>query len=725
MVLGLLMGCVGVWFPAVAQAQSTGPTSIYIHVVDPPQSVTPESGGVPGLSLRATFSLLDAGGAIARTEIERVGLRLGTDSYTGKFTKLETAWSVVLLMDASGTLGSARATNDFRSLRDNLIRSLGGAPASASFALIPFNDRAPTTQEFTRDRDLLGRAVRAVQAQANRPACLNDGLYEAINKLSDAPGRRAVFVVTASADNCATRSIDTVVDFARQNGVQVYAVGVEGFTITQRELEAMTQPTGGLATIRTVSDQTFALDNLMAVLGNQWQAVWVLYPNQGRQTAEFSVTLPDASVVVGDLSFDSDRDYARPPSIAIAGTAQPTPTGVRFNLDIVNPERIATLDVNVISRDTGRSVYQESLTEWSDSILIPSADLVKGNEYSLVIATLDKQGQALAQTEPHDFRYEPIEASLSITSVEPATLEAPHLVITITAQNLEGVVTYRVWLEDESSGTGTAVVEATFAAGEALRLPADELQTGTYAVRVQALGASGQVLAETEPLRVAHERPGALARFIFWLRASTWAVAGLGVCGALSIMGLMFIVGYLVPKRSPQVRAVELALPEKGRRAPVLSPEPPAAPAERPVSAQPEAPRPAPVKAEPRPEAARPAQTPQAATVVAKRSEFLAVLAIQEPNTVAFKAEIRKTPFSLGRHADSDGVLPMDGSSGVSSRHCVITYVNGLWLVQDDKSTYGTTVNGRAIPKGRPTKLEDGAVLGLGPNVKIRFRIVT
>jgi pSer/pThr/pTyr-binding forkhead associated (FHA) protein len=55
----------------------------------------------------------------------------------------------------------------------------------------------------------------------------------------------------------------------------------------------------------------------------------------------------------------------------------------------------------------------------------------------------------------------------------------------------------------------------------------------------------------------------------------------------------------------------------------------------------------------------------------------------------------------------------------------VITYVNGLWLVQDDKSTYGTTVNGRAIPKGRPTKLEDGAVLGLGPNVKIRFRIVT
>jgi len=111
--------------------------------------------------------------------------------------------------------------------------------------------------------------------------------------------------------------------------------------------------------------------------------------------------------------------------------------------------------------------------------------------------------------------------------------------------------------------------------------------------------------------------------------------------------------------------------------------------------------------------------------VAPKESAVLAVVSVAEPVTVRFQAEIRKSPFRIGRAADNDGVLPVDATSGVSGHHCVITAADGRWYVEDDKSKFGTTVNGQPIPKGEPFRLEGGAVLGLGPKLKIRFQIVS
>jgi pSer/pThr/pTyr-binding forkhead associated (FHA) protein len=101
----------------------------------------------------------------------------------------------------------------------------------------------------------------------------------------------------------------------------------------------------------------------------------------------------------------------------------------------------------------------------------------------------------------------------------------------------------------------------------------------------------------------------------------------------------------------------------------------------------------------------------------------LATVSIAEPRVAPFHSEIRKSPFRIGRAADNDGVLPVDATSGVSGHHCVISVDRGRWTVQDDASKFGTTVNGQPVPKGQPFRLEDGAVLGLGPKLKIRFQI--
>lgn len=87
------------------------------------------------------------------------------------------------------------------------------------------------------------------------------------------------------------------------------------------------------------------------------------------------------------------------------------------------------------------------------------------------------------------------------------------------------------------------------------------------------------------------------------------------------------------------------------------------------------------------------------------------------------EAEIRKSPFRIGRAKDNDGVVPVDATSGVSGHHCVITFAEGRWYVQDDESKFGTTVNGQLIPKGQPFSLGDGALIGLGPRLRVLFRV--
>jgi hypothetical protein len=808
-VLGVIVCLAVAGLSQVAQAQTDGPT-VHIHAVDPPQSVIPETGGLPGLLLRATFSLLDTNGTIMTSEIENALLRLGGDVYTSKLSKLEEGWSIVLLLDTSGTMNVGSGFNDFRGVRDSLTRTLENAPDGASFALIPFSDRAPTAVEFTTDREKLGNALKGVRPESGRQACLNDGLYEAIAKLSNAPGRRAVFAVTASADSCATRSTQNVVDFANQNHVELYGVGIDGYTITPQELESFTRPTGGLSETRGVSELSFALDNLMGVLANQWQAVWVVYPPEGPQTAELNLKLPDATVVTGPLSFVSDRSYARPPTVAVAGTAQSTLGGVRVNLDLINSDPIHAIDVSLINKLTGRSVYQEQLTEVTDSILLPATDLVEDGEYTLILTALDEQGLVLSQTAPLDFRYQPLEPSLAATVQEWPTAATPYFVISAAVQNLDGIAKYRLWLEQDQGGAPIRGTEVTVPAGDELRVPVSGVRSGGYVVRVQALDQSDRILIDSSDLKVAYKAAGVVARMVASLQGSTIAVLGACGMGVLALVGLGALVFFLVP-RGKGMRNVELALPEKARRAPrpaepaappaapVVAPRAapapprpadPAAPPAAPVvaaraapapprppepaappagpvvaaSAPPAPPRPAepagppavpvvaaaappaapvaarsaaapagpssavgePARAQHAPPSAPPAPPAQAQPAAAPgRAGVLAVVSVAEPVIVRFQAEIRKSPFRIGRAADNDGVLPVDATSGVSGHHCVFSVADGGWYVQDDKSKFGTTVNGQPIPKGEPIRLEDGAVLGLGPKLKIQFRIVS
>ncbi|MDW8327071.1 MAG: FHA domain-containing protein [Anaerolineales bacterium] len=731
-------------------ARGQGTNSLYLHELETTSGANNDP--IAGFTLRATFSLLDPSGAALKSEIEQAQLRLGDEIYTGAVARVEGEWSVVLLVDTSGVMGNARATTDFIAMRDSLRRSLGQAPNNTSFALIAFNDRAPTLQEFTKDRQLMEQRVRSLQAQAGKPSCLNDGLYEAIVKLQNAPGRRAVLVFTASSDNCATRTAQSVIDFARQNRVQIYGVGLQGYTITRQELSAITRATGGLETLVPANQVTFGFDGFLAVLDNQWVGTWTLYPSAGPQSAELRVTLNDQSVVtLPNVTFVSDRAYVRPPSVAVRGSEIGRRT-IRFNLEVGNRAQIQQLAATLENVATGQTVITESFTDFADSINLPAQALARGAEYRLTLAAVDAQGRTLARSEPYKFRYEPPEVSLAIAAATAPTLADPTLVVTLTAQNVDEGLSYRVWLEREGSNAPLPEFEASGPARANWRFPAEQLTSGVYVVKAEVLDEANRSLAQADPLRLAYQSPGTLDRLVFSLRQSPGILAGLAAIAVFALAGLGVLVWFLLPKGGARVKTVEMALPEKARRGPaaetpsmVASPapkpasSPSAPPAPKPQPVQPVSPvpksatspsaspalKPQPMQPPPKPAPSpveRPLQRQQSPTVKAPPTvPLVAYLDLVQPPTVQFSAEVRRTPFRVGRRADNDGVIPVDGSMGVSGHHFTLLYQDGQWFVLDEKSTYGTTVNGQTVPKGQPYRLPDEAMLGLGMYVKVKF----
>jgi pSer/pThr/pTyr-binding forkhead associated (FHA) protein len=93
------------------------------------------------------------------------------------------------------------------------------------------------------------------------------------------------------------------------------------------------------------------------------------------------------------------------------------------------------------------------------------------------------------------------------------------------------------------------------------------------------------------------------------------------------------------------------------------------------------------------------------------------------PADLRVNTTISKTSYTIGRREGNDLVLVVDNKVGVSGRHATIKYLDGRFLIVDDKSTFGTFVNDLRLPSGATLPLEDGAIIGLGPKVKIQFRL--
>jgi hypothetical protein len=703
-----------------AMTVQTGSSSIHIHEILEPQQTTTTAGNL-GLSLQTTFSLLDGEGQVLRADIESASFELQGDTYPATVEELETPWSLVFLIDASKTLGTGTASATWKSARGTVAGAIGGLPEGANIAILKFDDTAPTVQEFSQARDRLAAAVQGLTPKPSGGSCLYDGVYQAVNKLGGAPGRRAAVVFTASADNCGNRTLSEVLGLADQNRVQIYPVGLVGYAVTLAELEALAGPTGGIAEFRDQATLTFGLANVSAVLSNQWTARATVYPSAGQQATTLTLDLSgDISLTSAPITFVSTQDYVPPAEIHLRGRVLSVAEGIVFNLDIIQPQKIRQLNVSIISSDTGQAVLSQSLITFSDVNTIPTASLIAGGEYTLIVSAIDANGRLLYEANG-EFTYEPPPARVNIAEVQVPNADQPDFLVSVSTQNLTGVVKFRGWLAEGESNVPVEGTERVVPLGEPLLLPADGIASGTYAVVVQALDVADTVLAESAPVKFSYTRPSPLESLQAFVRNSPAAVAALTGFFCLAAVGAGVVIWLIIPKRGTRPVTVDLVMPQKARRpAPGSERTPsnlavvqPAPAVERPPAYR-DRPTPQPgfARAGQKPEAAPPAPAMPAARIT-----------LIHPASPSFSAEMRSSPFSVGRREGNDAVVPLDSSSGVSGKHFRITFENGQFLAHDEKSTFGTTLDGTPLVHGRPMPLRDGSVIGLGPQVKVRFNL--
>lgn len=681
----------------------------------------------PEFRLRTQFSMLEANGAIVNQEVDKAALRFAGQPFAGSAGKLTGDWSMALLVDTSGTLAAGNGNADFRKAMDALSRQIDRAGDNVFMSLLTFDDTPRIQQDLTKEREELKKKIATgIAPRAGAKACLNQGLFEAVRRVKDLPTRRAVFVVTASQDGCETPSAQSVIDLAKQNKVQIYAVGLDGYAVSKAALERFTEPTGGIALMTNASESIITFGNQMSLLANQWETAYAFFPAKGPQTAEMIITLKSGTLITKTLNFDVDKDYFPPPKIALKGEVQALTSGLVFNLDITTKERIRRVEARVTDKRSQAEVYRESLLDFAPSNTIRPTKLEIGLEYILTVIAFDEQNRPIA-SDNREFAFKPPEFTLLIERVEAPTFQgtttaSQSFSVTVRASNPLAVTRYQLFLENPAANNAMIRESEVFLeAGRPLLIPAGDLPNGVYVVRVRALASDqplGADAAKSAPVSLV--RPTGLDNFIRQARDNPLLLLGLV---AIVLMALAVLVAVIVLSRNRTARAekvVEAALPINPRRQ--------AAPIEPQVAAVPQFGQP-PQQPAPPPyvsqHGAAPAPPPQAypsgPVAVPGGSAPTASLRLVQPANVRWEGRVSTTTYTLGRAADNNGVLPVDGASGVSSRHLVLSFEQGRWFATD-VSRNGTLVNGQRLTPNQKTPLPPTAMIGLGPTVQVEFR---
>jgi hypothetical protein len=737
----LLVLALSVGWPVVALAQIT-PPAIHIHALAGPSQVT-DTAGLPALAMQMDFTLLDSDARV----MPGIGIASATldledgSSYPAPVADITSAWSVVMLVDTTRDMYVDSARAAFQAARSDAIDFAASMPDGTNLAVMTFNNKATLVEDFTTNRERIQDALlKRVIPENIDNHCLYDGAYEAVRRLATASGRRALVILTSSGNDCA-RLPDVVVELARQNQVQIFAVGLRGYSVTLDDLEELTVPTGGLVELRDPPDVNFAFENIVNGIKLQRRATTTFYPRAGTQNVRLSIVLADNTVIYSQpQTIVADRDYESRPQLAIRGIVTYSNQELQVNLVIVSPRLVDHIVASVISVRTGEEIANRRMDVVQGINQVSVGRLQDGEDYQLVLSANDRNGRSLAFVEA-EFKAVAQPAVLQITRVELPTVDDSQPAITVTLQrsNLEGLAKFKLWLVPEGSQVPVPATVLTLPLADTLTIPVDDsLTTGKYQTVVVALTEDDSTIAQAVSGAFTYIQPDSRQRMLRYVRETPAVVGGLAAMGVLTCVGalavMMAVVRMVRPARTRLPKSVDLVLPEvKRRAAPVSLEDRPQRPPGR--ASNEDAPagsrkRPA---AEPR-AIERPADAQPAPRKKTEREPIPgpagvgprllpACLTSHTPATPRLSANIARTPFKIGRGTSNDLVVPVDNRMGVSGTHASITFENGRFYLVDEKSSYGTLLNGRRIEAGKPTALADGDNIGLGPKVTLQFRL--
>jgi len=257
LLLGGLFGCACLWLgvmsfqmpqleflrpgPAGAQAEiklvdgrSQFP-SVRLHIL-----VTDPAGNPIKNLQRGDFSVTEDGTAVEIKGFSGAG---------------EQAVTAFLVIDRSGSMGSEDKMTGAKAAARRYVEMM--RPGQDRTGLITFSDGVTTLDPLTDDKSRLLAHIDSIYPQGS--TAYYDAVYEAVRQLAGAEGRTVVIALTDGQNNVGTRSMSQVIQYANDNHVPLYTIGLGTWDIDQRGLERMARETGGEYHHAPSADQLTAL----------------------------------------------------------------------------------------------------------------------------------------------------------------------------------------------------------------------------------------------------------------------------------------------------------------------------------------------------------------------------------------------------------------------------------------------------------------------------------
>jgi hypothetical protein len=722
-----------------------------------------------GMLLKVYFTISEghSGAPVMNPEFTSGQIALLNTNYVANATikKPDIPIYVALVMDASGSMGGSADT-----LKNAAKLSLNNIPDDSLFSVIQFDENINLLQDFTKNVSAISFAIDQYST-ARKGTCLYDAAYTAVESMSKLPaGRRAVILFTDGKDEkadgtvCSKHKYQELVDLAMKSQVPLNTIGLSTTeaNINAVELQAMAASTGGFSAIASKDDLPSAFNRIMDALKAQWMAEAVIYPKNGSNSAVLTLTLKDNQTLNTAFTVESNTDYPGPPSpvtVSLDGLLlNAAKQAYEVQLGMTSPQLAEYVKIEVWDTQGGAKVGEYVFKDpvENNSFFIPTEPLTIGSAYELRISAINKadktpfaivrndRGEASTQL-VHEFKFDPSSAYPSLT-VASIVEQNGDLVMNVAVTNPDLVGGFDGWLVDEVTNTQVPNSNFTSPALSAtngnitIPMKANRISNGKYSVVVRVLAKNNNVYSTVTYPGVTYKAPTLFQRLGVALIAAPIFLAGIMVI----ILG---VVGFLMYNSSRQKSLTGTpamqgrlggslggARKSSGPVIPVADNEP--IPLRHPTPAGPPPVAAPPISRPPQP-MAMPASRPPAdatmtggsissgdatmisSTPVAVSRPFITV--IHSPTGLATPGRITvdQLPFILGR---SEGNLNIP-EPNISRRHAQITYDDArqAYYLTDLNSSNGTRLNEQRLTPGQPVHLAGGAMIGLGPNVTVRF----
>ena len=729
--------------------------------------------------LKAYFNIYDdrTGTPMLSVDAQSAQLTLLNTNYTvnGELKKPDVPIYITLVLDASGSMSGAAPA-----LRKAAKESLNNSPDNSLFSVVQFDEDIKLIQDFTENIPAVSYGIDRYQV-APKGTCLYDATYSAVEAMAKAPiGRRAVILFTDGKDEtadgkiCSKHTYQELIDLAMQNQVPVSTIGLsyKAGAINDLELRSMAASTGGVSAIAGQNDLETAFSNIMQALKAQWMFEAPIYPRRGKNDAVLNIVLKDGTTLNQAFPINSNTDYPGPPSpvsVNFAGLLlKAAQQSYEVQLDMTSPELAKYVKIEIWDKQAGSKVGEYTFDKLTanNQFLIPTESLTIGKPYEMHITAINKQdgipfqighddqGKPLSEL-IHEFLFDPSTAYPSL-QVQSVVEKSGNLILAVNVTNPDLIGGFDGWLVDENTNTQvlnsnfTASAITTTSGNVTIPTKSNRIPDGKYTVIVRVLAKNNNVYSTASYEGVSYKAPTLFERlgvaliaapiFLFGILVVIVAVVGFLMFNSSrqkSLSGMPVLQGRLGGKLEGGKKA-GLAIPVADDE-PILSKNRQAAPPpSTPVAASPKSANPplSPSSAAPaRPvPAAMPAQDATmlaqdvgamegGATVIASSPLMprATITVLDAGGSAAPKGPtlVLPLPFVFGR---TEGAYVIQNPN-ISRKHAQITYDESqrAYFITDLNSSNGTHLNSQRLVPGQATRLANGAVIGLGPSITLRF----